>query len=74
MILDCGGLSYVSSAGLRVVLIAGKRLRAVGGVLLLCGLNDQIGEVFQISGFGALFPIHDTVAAALAALGSLSTG
>jgi anti-anti-sigma factor len=67
LLLDLAALDYVSSAGLRVVLVAGKRLKAANGALLLCGLKPAIREVFEISGFATLFPIHPDAAAALAA-------
>ena len=67
LILDFSRLTYISSAGLRVVLLAGKRLKAGAGTLHLCALNPQVKDVFGISGFAAMFPIHDDLAAALTA-------
>ena len=67
VILDFSQLAYISSAGLRVVLLGGKRLKAAGGALHLCGLSPQVKEVFAISGFAAMFPIHDDLSKALAA-------
>lgn len=67
LILDFSRLAYISSAGLRVVLLAGKRLRSASGKLHLCGLSPQVKEVFGISGFAAMFPIHDDLPTALAA-------
>ena len=52
--LDLGRLDYISSAGLRVVLIAAKRLKSVGGALVLCTLNPSVREVFEISGFASI--------------------
>lgn len=49
--MDFAGLSYVSSAGLRVILMAAKRARQVQGSLILCGLQPHVREVFHISGF-----------------------
>ncbi|MCC6134095.1 MAG: STAS domain-containing protein [Candidatus Contendobacter sp.] len=66
--VDCAALDYISSAGLRVLLVAAKRNRA-GGRLALAELRDNVREVFEISGFSAIFVIHPTVAAAVAALG-----
>jgi len=60
MVLDFSKLDYISSAGLRVVLIAGKKMRATpGGKLVLCALSSAIREVFQISGFLPIFTITD---------------
>ena len=48
-------LAYVSSAGLRVFLMLAKQSRAAGGRLALCSLAPEVKEVFDISGFTALF-------------------
>lgn len=66
MLLDCSALTYVSSAGLRVFLTTTKKLAAAGGALRLCGLNETVKEVFEISGFQALFKVFANDAEALA--------
>jgi anti-anti-sigma factor len=68
MLLDFGELVYISSAGLRIVLLAAKRMKTVGGKLALCSLNSQIAEVFEISGFSRILDIHPTRDAALSKL------
>ena len=68
LVVDCSGLEYVSSAGLRAILTISKELRLKGGVQAYCALREQVREVFDISGFGSIIPIHDTRDAALAAL------
>ncbi|MEM8551740.1 MAG: STAS domain-containing protein [Pseudomonadota bacterium] len=60
MVLDFSDVGYISSAGLRVVLLAGKRLKGGGGTLALCGMQPSIREVFEISGFIGLFEVRDT--------------
>ena len=65
-ILDFGSLDYISSAGLRSILAATKKLKEKKGKLLLASLKEVVKEVFDISGFSAIIPIHDTVEAALA--------
>lgn len=50
-------LDYISSAGLRVMLLAVKKTKAIGGEIALCGLNPSVEEVFQISGFSTIFTI-----------------
>jgi anti-sigma B factor antagonist len=57
IVLDFGALSYISSAGLRVLLIAAKRLREKNGKFALCSLNSNIREVFKVSGFDAIIKI-----------------
>ena len=59
MLLDLSELEYVSSAGLRVMLVAAKRVQQRGGKLALYGLNGNVREVFDISGFTAVFKIFD---------------
>ncbi|SAL35750.1 Putative anti-sigma factor antagonist BtrV [Caballeronia cordobensis] len=65
LLFDLGALGYISSAGLRVVLIAAKRLRQSAGRLVLCGMHDQIREAFEISGFLNILDVADTRACAL---------
>jgi anti-sigma B factor antagonist len=68
LVIDCAGLDYISSAGLRVLLVAAKRLRARSGAIAVAALKDDIKEVFDIAGFASIFPICATAAAAVAAV------
>ena len=68
VLLDLAGLDYVSSAGLRIFLMAAKRARQVKGRLVLCGLQPMVGEVFEMSGFGRILDIATTEADARARL------
>lgn len=61
VIIDCGALGYISSAGLRVILKAAKDLKRSEGRLDLCALQDYVREVFEISGFDSFLPIHPSV-------------
>ena len=67
LVIDCAQLQYISSAGLRVLLIAAKRL-SDGGKLALATLNNQIREVFDIAGFSSIFQICRTQDDAVAAV------
>lgn len=69
LILDMQSLSYISSAGLRVILMAAKMLQRRGGKFMVCSLSESIDEVFEISGFNRIIPTHATRSEALAALG-----
>ena len=59
-ILDMGGLEYISSAGLRVVLLLAKRLKQNGGHLVLCSLQPHVLEVFDISGFLSILDVAES--------------
>ena len=49
LLLDLTKLDYISSAGLRVLLIAAKRLNGNNGRFAICGLSDNVAEVFAVS-------------------------
>jgi anti-anti-sigma factor len=68
LLIDLSDLAYISSAGLRVFLMAAKRLRAEGGRIALCGLQQRVAEVFEISGFTTILPIYADRPTAVAAL------
>ncbi|MBI3234071.1 MAG: STAS domain-containing protein [Bacteroidetes bacterium] len=55
--VDFGHLDYISSAGLRVFLLAAKKLKKSGGNIALSSMKPHIKEVFDMSGFSALFSI-----------------
>lgn len=65
LVFDFAGVSYISSAALRVFLVVAKRLDAVNGSVRLCALNSTLRDVFDISGFSKLFKITATVQEAL---------
>ena len=82
LVVELSQLEYISSAGLRVFALAGKRLNSVNGKLVLCGLKktipyntlnripDPVREVFETSGFSTIFPSygsHDDAVEALQA-------
>lgn len=68
VVLDLAKLEYISSAGLRSILSAFKRVKAAGGNLVIAAAQPAVVEVFDISGFRALIPMHSDRAAAVAAL------
>lgn len=67
VILDFQDLDYISSAGLRVILMAAKAAKARQRKLLLCGMKPNIHEVFAVSGFTKILTIVESCEAALAA-------
>jgi anti-anti-sigma factor len=60
LLFDFGRVDFVSSAGLRVLLATAKRLGGCGGSLRICGLNDEVNEVFEISGFSTILDVFPT--------------
>ena len=60
VLLDMRELSYISSAGLRVVLVLAKRLKQAGGKLVIYGMQPHVREVFDISGFMAILNVVAT--------------
>lgn len=61
IVVNCSGLTYISSSGLRVLLVALKKVVATGGFLRLAGLPDNIREILVISGFTSIFSIFSTL-------------
>lgn len=68
LIIDLSQVEYVSSAGLRVLLVAAKRLKGEEGHLGICSLNVQVKEVFELSGLTTLINCYESLADAEAAL------
>ena len=55
--LNLSALEFVSSAGLRVLLVTAKKLLRQNGTFALCGLQDGVRTVFEISGFLSIFQV-----------------
>ena len=68
VVVDFSRLDFISSSGLRVLLIAAKTLQVHKGGIALCAMKDHIQEVFQISGFDRIIPIRGSREDAIAAL------
>jgi serine/threonine-protein kinase RsbW len=66
VMIDCSALDYVSSAGLRVFLLAARAAERAGISFALCALTPAVREVFELSGFARLMAVHADRAAALA--------
>lgn len=60
LLVNLDNLDYISSAGLRVLLVAAKRIQQSGGKVVLCSLSNNVREVFEISGFSSIFNIFPT--------------
>jgi anti-sigma B factor antagonist/stage II sporulation protein AA (anti-sigma F factor antagonist) len=70
IVLDMSGVEYISSVGLRALMVAAKQIKSQGGRMVVAALAPVVREVFEISRFHLVFEIFDSVDAALAALGS----
>lgn len=65
VVVDFSDVSYISSAGLRVLLYASKALNKKEGSFAICSVNDSILKIFQISGLAGLFNIHKDLTSTL---------
>ena len=70
MIVDCEHLAYISSAGLRAILLTAKTLRRRRIGFGVCFLAGPIREVFEISGFDKIIAVYGSRADAIAAVSS----
>jgi len=66
VIIDGTALEYVSSAGLRAFLLAAKAAQRSKIAFVLCALQPAVREVFELSGFSHIIPVHADRASALA--------
>ena len=69
VIFDAETLTYISSAGLRAILLVVKSINRRGGKFAVCSLSDPIREIFSISGFDNIIPIEATRDEALTVVG-----
>ncbi len=67
VVLDLSGVEFMSSLGLRVLMLAAKQSRAASLQVCVAGLRPTLREIFQISRFDKVFPLSPDVDAALAA-------
>jgi len=68
LIVDCEALEYVNSAGLKVFLLAAKRLEPLAGKLVLCALAPSVLMIFEMIGFTRIMKIVPTREDAVKAL------
>ncbi len=65
ILVDFEDLNYISSTGLRMLLVAVKRLEGTSGQLRICNPNKMVREVFDTSGFSEIFSVYKSQAEAL---------
>ena len=69
LVLDMSSVHYLTSSGLRVLIVLRKRLREIGGRFTMCGVHPYVADVFKTTRlFTAKFDYLDDVSAAVAAL------
>jgi len=67
-IFDFTQMQYISSAGLRVVLVAAKKVRTLQGRLICASMSAQVHDVFEMSGFLSILETAASTDEALALL------
>jgi anti-sigma B factor antagonist len=68
LVIDLHGITYISSAGFRQLLIAKKSTQNKNGKLALCGVSGEVKRLFDIGAFGDLLPIYPTREAGIASV------
>jgi anti-anti-sigma factor len=67
LIIDFRNVDYMSSVGLRALMMAAKEAEPASVKVLVTGMNETMQEIFRISGFEKLFVVHESLESALAA-------
>ncbi|MES2944480.1 MAG: STAS domain-containing protein [Pseudomonadota bacterium] len=70
LVVNCAGIDYISSAGLRAFLVAARSAKSAPVKLALCGVNPNVKEVFDVSGLTRLITVVGTEAEAVAKVAS----
>ena len=68
LVLDVGQCHYISSAGLRLLLMIAKQLANIEGRGVLAGLSEEIRDVMEMTGFDHIYKSYDTVSEAIEAV------
>jgi anti-sigma B factor antagonist len=61
VLVDLSAVPYMSSAGLRTMLLLYRNAQAVGTTVCLVGVSTELQEMMEATGFLGYFPVHDTV-------------
>lgn len=67
LVLDLTACDYISSMGLRTLLVIAKEATRCGGAVTMAGLRPEIVDIMEMTGFDGIIPIYPTVEAAVAA-------
>ena len=68
VVLDLEKLTYISSAGLRSILLIAKTLQDKNARFMLCSLSVPIREIFEIAGFDKIIDVIESRSDAIAAI------
>ena len=68
LLFDLAQLRRISSAGLRVLLLAARETQTLGGVAVVCGLDERVRRKFAVVGFDKVIAVHGSIEEALDAL------
>ncbi len=68
LLFDLSELQYISSAGLRVLMLAAKQTRPEGGRIAMAAARQVVREVLDITRFNLIFPMYDAIDDAVIAL------
>lgn len=68
LVVDLGGVDFLDSTGLGVILGALKRVKAAGGDIAIARAEPQVAKVFEITRLVDILPLHDDLEAAVAAV------
>ena len=66
IILDFSGVEYISSVGLRALMLAARQVKAQNGRIAIAALAPMVKEVFEISRFNLVYKVFDSVDNAVA--------
>ena len=73
MLADLSKLEFITSAGLRALLMADRQVKSGEGRMVVCGIEGVVKEVFRISKFDALLNVVDTAAEGVAQISSAAS-
>ena len=68
VVLDFSGVEYISSVGLRVLMLAAKQVKVQKGMIVIAGMQPVVKEIFDISRFNYVFASFPAVRDAVADL------
>ena len=70
LVLDFSGIDFISSVGLRVLMLAAKQVKAQQGKIAVAALTPVVNEVFQVSRFNLVLKVFGSADEAAVALSS----